>query len=97
MSNAVDPAALTARAEQRDMDELRRWLTARIAFYLDIDAGSIDPDTDLASYGLDSVYALSVVSDMQDRLGQDVDETAVRRCGDVNGLARYMRSLTDGR
>jgi acyl carrier protein len=74
-------------------DELRDWLVERVAFYLDRPAEGIDPDAELAEYGMDSVYALSVISDIEDRFEAEIDETAVRRYRTVNGLVGYLAGL----
>lgn len=74
--------------------ELREWLTERIAFYLDRAPETIRPDVDLAEYGVDSVYALSVVSDIEDRIQQEVDLTAARRYPTINELVEYLMTLT---
>lgn len=71
-------------------DELRDWIVERIAFYLDKDASSIDPGADLARYGMDSVYATSVVSDIEDHLQREVDLNAARECKTVDALADYL-------
>ncbi|NGO66948.1 acyl carrier protein [Streptomyces boncukensis] len=71
-------------------DEFRTWLTERVAFYLDQPAESIDPAVELAEYGMDSIYALSVISDIEDRLGMELDVGEVRQYRTVDALADYL-------
>lgn len=73
--------------------ELRTWLIDRVAFYLDRPADAIDPGAELAEYGMDSVYALSVISDIEDRLEMEVDATAVRQYQTINALVDYLCRL----
>lgn len=73
--------------------ELRQWLTERVAFYLNQSTESIDPDVELAEYGMDSIYALSVVSDVEDRLLMELDAEAVRQHRTINALVDYLRQL----
>ncbi|WP_433132928.1 acyl carrier protein [Micromonospora sp. CA-240977] len=74
--------------------ELRSWLTERVAFYLDRGPETIRPDVDLAEYGVDSVYALSVVSDIEDRIQQEVDLGAARLYPTIDALVGYLMTLT---
>ncbi|MEU5417058.1 MULTISPECIES: acyl carrier protein [Streptomyces] len=58
-----------------DPQELRDWLVGRIAVHLRTDATEIKPDVPLSDYGLDSLYALSVAAEIEDRVGFPVDPT----------------------
>lgn len=49
--------------------ELKEWLRGRIAYYLDQPIESIESSVHLSEYGMDSVYAVSVVADLEDKLG----------------------------
>ncbi|WP_227022989.1 acyl carrier protein [Actinomadura rubrobrunea] len=69
------------------------WLVDRIAFYLDRPPDDIDPTVELARYGVDSVYALSIVSDIEDRLQVEVDVAEARRRGTVASLTDYLLEL----
>jgi acyl carrier protein len=55
--------------------EFRQWLTERLAEHLKRNAEDIDPDTPLADYGLDSLYALAVVAEIEDHLEIAVEAT----------------------
>jgi hypothetical protein len=57
----------------KDPAELRAWLTNRVAEYLRLPAPEIDTSTQLAEYGLDSVYALALCGDIEDPARRDRD------------------------
>ena len=73
--------------------ELQAWLLDRIAFYLDRPAGNIDPTVELARYGMDSVYTISILSDVEDHLQAEVDLTEARRRRTVDDLTDYLLDL----
>ncbi|MFG2003429.1 acyl carrier protein [Spirillospora sp. NPDC048911] len=73
--------------------ELQTWLIDRIAFYLDKPIESIDPAVELARYGVDSVYAISIISDIEDHLQVEVDLNEARRRETVDALTDYLLDL----
>ncbi|RFS84604.1 acyl carrier protein [Actinomadura spongiicola] len=81
------------RSETISRGELESWLLDRIAFYLDKPAENIDPTVELARYGVDSVYAISIISDIEDHLQVEVDVAEARRRETVNDLADYLLEL----
>lgn len=50
-------------------DNLRTWLTTRVATYLDRAPEDIDTATPLAGYGLDSLTAVALCADLEDEYG----------------------------
>lgn len=74
-------------------DELRNWLRARVAFYLDRPEEKIDPTVDLSRYGMDSVYAISVFSDIEDHLHIELDPGEARKHATIDALADYLHEL----
>lgn len=87
---------MTANSNVTAADELREWLIERFAFYLDQPAEAIDPDVEFAEYGMDSVYAISVISDIEDRLDREIDPTQFRERPTVSALVGYLMELTGG-
>jgi len=73
--------------------DLQTWLLDRIAFYLDKPVESIDPAVELARYGVDSVYAISIISDIEDHLQIEVDVDEARRRETVVSLTDYLLDL----
>jgi acyl carrier protein len=70
--------------------ELRRWLTAKVAYYIEADPAGIDPDAKLVGYGLDSVYALTLCGDIEDEYGLVVDPTLAWDYPTINAIAGYL-------
>ena len=58
-------------------DELQSWLIERVATYCREKTSSIDPNVNFSSYGLDSVFALSLVGDIEDYLGFELETTVI--------------------
>ncbi|MEO3814430.1 acyl carrier protein [Sphaerisporangium sp. B11E5] len=74
--------------------ELQSWLRQRIAFYLDQPEDTIDPDTELAHYGMNSVYAVSLLADLENKLDIEIDYMAATwGYPTINQLAQYVESL----
>ncbi|MBT2446399.1 acyl carrier protein [Streptomyces sp. ISL-43] len=73
--------------------ELRGWLTDRLALYLDRPAGTLDPRTPLAAYGMDSVCALSLCGDLEDEQGLIVASTLVFDHPTIDELVGYLSPL----
>ncbi|MCX3060976.1 acyl carrier protein [Streptomyces beihaiensis] len=79
--------------------ELRGWLTARLAIYLDRPQESLDDRTPLAEFGMDSVAALSLCGDLEDEKGLVVDPTLVWDHPTIADLVSYLtpRLIAAGR
>jgi acyl carrier protein len=76
----------------QDVD-LTAWLVERVAFYLDRPTEAIRPDVHLAEYGMDSLYSVSVISDIEDLLNLDLDATTLREHATINALAGHLEEL----
>ena len=50
-----------------DRASVQQWLTACIADYTATDESAIEPGVPLATYGLDSVFAVTLMTDIEDR------------------------------
>jgi len=57
--------------------EVMEWLVNRIAVDIGLPAAKIPLDVNLSRYGLDSVRAIEITSDMSDWLGVEVSATAM--------------------
>lgn len=80
-------------SETMTYGELQTWLLDRVAFYLDRPAENIDPAAELARYGLDSIYTMSIISDIEDHLQVEVDMAEARRRATVDSLTDYLLEL----
>ncbi|MEO3743396.1 acyl carrier protein [Plantactinospora sp. B5E13] len=73
------------------------WLAERVAFYLERPADEIDPDAPLVELGLDSVYALTLCGDIEERYGLVVEQTLPWDYPTVNALAGHLSGVLAGR
>ena len=72
--------------------EFRTWLIDRIAAVLKRDPSAIDADTPLVDYGVDSLYALAIVDDIENHLGVSVEATMM---WDYPSVATLTSALAD--
>ena len=54
-----------------------RWLTIRLASYLEVPVTAVDAMVPLAEMGVDSVHAVSLVGDVELHFDIDVDPTMI--------------------
>ncbi|MDX3803492.1 acyl carrier protein [Streptomyces sp. AK04-3B] len=91
---------MTLSAPPKAAAPLYRWLTDRLAVYMDRAPESIDPTVPLAAYGMDSVCALSLCGDVEDELGIAVEPTLAWDHPTVAALAGHLTArgvrLPDG-
>lgn len=74
-------------------EEMRSWLIELVASYLELSPDVIQPDLPLSEYGLDSVYALAVSADIEDKLGITLDPTIMWDHQTVDALIGALSSL----
>jgi len=67
-----------------------RWLTARLASYLEVSAAAIDPMRPLAEMGVDSVHAVSLVGDVEEHFDIDVDQIMIFDYPTLSHIAEYI-------
>lgn len=72
--------------------EIQEWLTGRVAFYLAREPVEVPPAVPLVELGLDSVYALTLCGDVEDRLGLIVEPTLAWDYPTIEAIARYLHS-----
>jgi aryl carrier-like protein len=73
--------------------ELADWLTTKVAGYLNVSPNTIDIDTPLADFGIDSVMAMTLCADLHEE-GFPVDTTIVWDHPTINAIATYL--ITEG-
>lgn len=79
------------------VNDMNAWLQERVALYLDQPPESIELDTPLTDYGMNSVYAISVLGDIEDDLGIEIpDLTVMWDHPTVRRLADHLQSLRSG-
>jgi acyl carrier protein len=89
MTTALPNPAATGSATDTPA-QIAGWLLERVAFYLERPAHELDADVKLVEYGLDSVYALSLCGDVEDRYGLEVEPTLAWDYPTVNAIAGYL-------
>ena len=77
--------------------QIKRWLTERIAYYLERPVDEIDATVPLAESGMNSVSATSLCGDVEDRFEINVDPTMVFDYPTVDEIAVFIWGETEGR
>lgn len=70
--------------------ELRDWLTERVAFYLGLAPGEIDTAQRLVEIGVDSIHALTLCGDIEERFGLAVEATLAWDYPTVDKLTAFL-------
>jgi acyl carrier protein len=66
------------------------WLVGRVAFYVDLPARSIDSAVPLAELGIDSVSAVGLCGEIEDRWDLEVDPTLVFDYPTIAAIAAFV-------
>lgn len=69
---------------------LKAWLAVRVATYVRLPPEQIKPNVSLAEYGLDSVYAFSLVGDIEDYLDLSIEPTLMWDHPTIEALAKAL-------
>ncbi|WP_326647766.1 MULTISPECIES: acyl carrier protein [unclassified Streptomyces] len=77
--------------------DLEQWLTERVAFHLHRSADEIDPTTPLADYGIDSVAAIGICGEIEERHQLPVSPTIAYDFPTVRAISAHLAErLADG-
>jgi 8-amino-7-oxononanoate synthase len=93
--HAVADVVNASEAEAADLpgaELIKEWLIAKLAERLKTDPSSIRTDEQFASYGLDSVAAVSLSSEMEDWLGRRLSPNLLWDFPTIDGLSRHLAS-----
>jgi acyl carrier protein len=71
-------------------DNLVDWLISRVAAYLTIDPDAIETDKELGDYGLDSVFALNLCTDLELEFGILVQPTIAWDYPTIDDIAGHL-------
>ena len=96
MSNpelALETVEVAARTAVPREKEIREWIVDRVARELSVKAAEIDVDAPLSRYGLDSVAAVHLVSDLEEWLKVDLDPTLPYEFPTASALARHLTTV----
>jgi acyl carrier protein len=81
---------MSGTAVGMSVTRIRDWLLERVAFYLELPPERVRPDQELAEIGLDSVFALSLCGDVEERFGLLVEPTMAWDHPTVNAIAEHL-------
>lgn len=76
----------------RGRGEIQQWLTEYLAFLLDEKPEAVNLQLTFDSHGIDSAAAVSLVADLEDWLGLELDPTVVYDYPSVPELANHLAS-----
>lgn len=76
----------------RTEKEIQEWVTDRLARELSIDPATINIKTPFTRYGVDSIAAVNLVSDLEQWLGTDLSPTLPYEYSTVEALSRHLVS-----
>ena len=71
-----------------------RWLTIRLASYLEVPVTAVDAMVPLAEMGVDSVHAVSLVGDVELHFDIDVDPTMIFEASPSRSMMARVVSMT---
>ncbi|MEU7041075.1 acyl carrier protein [Streptomyces varsoviensis] len=86
----MSTSAVENQADGRSTEDLRAWLTQCVALHVQLTPEQIKPDVPLTDYGLDSIYALTVASEIEDHLGIDLDPTVMWNHPTIDDLVGFL-------
>lgn len=78
------------QALNREIADIRTWLIERVAEYTQREIDDVDPAVKLTRYRFDSIYALSLCGDIEDKYGIEVDPTLVWDYPTIDAIAQYL-------
>ncbi|MFC9508467.1 acyl carrier protein [Streptomyces sp. NPDC057002] len=88
---------MTAHAHTVSESVVRHWLAERIGILLDRAGHEIQPDVLMAEYGLDSLQAVALAGEAEDRWGLPVDPDVAWEYPTVALLAAHLAArIADG-
>jgi acyl carrier protein len=76
--------------------EIGSWLRERVAFYLDQPEETIDTDTPLTDYGMNSIYAASVLADVEDEFGVEFETIPAWSQPTIGQISQYLADMLAG-
>lgn len=77
------------------MQDVRTWLIQRVATYLRRDADGIDTSQPLTEYGLDSLTALAISTDIEDEFELELDPALTWDHPSIDALATVLTEMIE--
>lgn len=95
-SERIDDVAMMTGAGPETSSSVEAWLRRWVADELQIDIASIDATASIREYGLDSVAAVRLVTELEQVLGHRVDVSLLWRERSIRSLSRALEAGTSG-
>ena len=76
--------------KQLDEPEVLSWLTLKFADWLEVAPGELDPQQPIASYGLDSISAVTLSVQLEEELCVELDTAVLWDRPTLNSLAEHL-------
>jgi acyl carrier protein len=80
----------TIAEKQLETAEVLTWLTLKFADWLEVPAEELDPQQPIASYGLDSISAVTLSVQLEDELGIELDTAVLWDRPTLESLAEHL-------
>lgn len=81
---------MTTNHSTHSPEAIGSWLTERVASYVDRPGHTIRTDVPLGEYGLDSVAAFTVCTDIEDHLGLELEPTVLWDHPTIDALSEFL-------
>jgi acyl carrier protein len=89
-ANLVDLQSETMQESSRTEKEIQAWLVSYLSTSLSIDSTELDVTSNLERYGLDSLAAVGMTSDLEDWLGYEIDPTITHDYPSIAAISQYL-------
>lgn len=73
-------------------NELKQWIVERIAAYCRLAPATIEEDKNFSDYGMDSVFTLTMIGEIEDRYGLELDPTAIWDNPSIGKLCTFLET-----
>lgn len=80
----------TILEKQLEAPEVLSWLTLKFADWLEVAPDQLDPQQPIASYGLDSISAVTLSVQLEDELSVELDTAVLWDRPTLNSLAEHL-------
>jgi acyl carrier protein len=97
MENAPRQHAHSTGSARVSSTEIQEWLLNRLSEELRISRDKIRVDQPILSFGIDSVQLVSVVAQLEDRVGIRFSENPLEEYNTVEALSQFVADLSGKR
>ncbi|MFE9046537.1 acyl carrier protein [Streptomyces sp. NPDC012421] len=79
----------------RSAEALREWVAQHVAVQARLPRAEVLPDVPLDDYGLDSLYAVTLAADLEDRIGMPLEPTVALEHRTIGELVDFVLGELD--